>query len=60
MLAATDAGAVVVPASPGFYHRPETVADMVDFMVARVLDHLDVEHALVPRWGAAPEPGEDA
>lgn len=53
MLAATDAGAVVVPASPGFYHRPETVADMVDFMVARVLNLLGIEQSLLPAWGGA-------
>jgi 4-hydroxy-3-polyprenylbenzoate decarboxylase len=51
MLTLTRAGAVVMPASPGFYHRPRTVDDLVDFIVARVLDHLGVEHSLVPRWG---------
>ena len=56
MLTLTRAGAVVMPASPGFYHRPTSIDDLVDFVVARVLDHLEVEHALVPRWGA--EPGE--
>jgi len=50
MLRVTRAGAVVLPAAPGFYHRPRTVAQLVDFVVARVLDHLGVEHALVPRW----------
>ena len=52
MLSLTRAGAVVMPASPGFYHRPRRVEDLVDFIVARVLDHLGVEHALVPRWGS--------
>lgn len=52
MLTITRAGAVVLPASPGFYHRPTSVDDLVNFVVARVLDHLDVEHDLVPRWGA--------
>ena len=52
MLTLTRAGAVVMPASPGFYHRPTSIDDLVDFVVARVLDHLGVEHALVPRWGA--------
>ena len=56
MLTLTRAGAVVMPASPGFYHRPTSIDDLVDFVVARVLDHLGVEHTLVPRWGA--EPGE--
>jgi 4-hydroxy-3-polyprenylbenzoate decarboxylase len=51
MLSLTRAGAVVMPASPGFYNRPRTVDDLVDFVVARVLDHLGVEHSLVPRWG---------
>ena len=56
MLALTRAGAVVLPASPGFYHRPNTIDDLVNFVVARVLDHLGVEHSLVPRWGS--EAGE--
>lgn len=51
MLRATRAGAVVLPASPGFYHRPKSIDDLVDFVVARVLDHLGVEHALGKRWG---------
>ena len=44
-------GATVLPASPGFYHRPQSVDDMVDFIVARLLDQLGVPQALVPRWG---------
>ncbi len=51
MLRVTRAGAVVLPASPGFYHRPASVAELVDFVVARVLDHLGVENTLAPRWG---------
>ena len=51
MLRVTRAGAVVLPASPGFYHRPSSIGDLVDFVVARVLDHLGVEHELVQRWG---------
>lgn len=50
MLRVTDAGAIVLPASPGFYHRPETVDELVDFMVARALDHLGLEHAVGTRW----------
>jgi flavin prenyltransferase len=50
MLRLTRAGAVVLPASPGFYHRPGRVADLVDFVVGRVLSHLDVAHALGPTW----------
>lgn len=53
LLRVTRAGAVVLPASPGFYHRPHRIEDLVDFVVARVLDHLQVEHALVARWGAS-------
>jgi len=46
-----DAGAVILFAAPGFYHGAETVQDLVDFVVARCLDQLGVEHALVRRWG---------
>jgi 4-hydroxy-3-polyprenylbenzoate decarboxylase len=51
MLRLTRAGAVVLPAAPGFYNRPETVQELVDFIVARVLDQLGVDHALSRRWG---------
>lgn len=51
LLTASQAGATVMPASPGFYHRPATVDELVDFMVARVLDHLGLAQTLVPRWG---------
>jgi len=50
MLKLSRMGAVIMPANPGFYFAPEKVEDLVDFMVARVLDHLGVEHTLVPRW----------
>src|SRR5438034_1817861 len=50
MLRLTRAGAIVMPASPGFYHRPTQIADLVDFMVARMLDQLGVEQTLVSRW----------
>ena len=50
MLAAEDAGATILPACPGFYHNPETIDDLVDMVVARVLDHLGVKHTLVKRW----------
>jgi 4-hydroxy-3-polyprenylbenzoate decarboxylase len=46
MLAAREAGATIMPASPGFYNQPETIDDLVDMVVARVLDHLGVEHSL--------------
>jgi flavin prenyltransferase len=51
MLKLAQAGAVILPPNPGFYHHPQTVEDMVDFVVARILDHLEVGHALMPRWG---------
>lgn len=51
MLTLSRLGAVIMPASPGFYHGPESVQDMVDFVVARILDHLDVPHDLVKPWG---------
>jgi 4-hydroxy-3-polyprenylbenzoate decarboxylase len=54
MLRVTRAGAVVMPAAPGFYHRPKTIDELVDFIVARVLDHLHVENTLAPRWGTEP------
>ena len=52
MLKLSRAGAVILPPSPGFYGHPRTIEDLVDFVVARVLDQLGVEHALGPRWGA--------
>jgi len=60
MLKLARAGAVILPPAPGFYDRPQTVAELVDFVVARVLDQLGVAHALGPRWGEAriaPGPG---
>ena len=51
MLRLTRMGAVIMPASPGFYHNPQSLNDLVDFMVARILDHLDLPQTLVPRWG---------
>jgi 4-hydroxy-3-polyprenylbenzoate decarboxylase len=51
MLRLARAGAVIMPAAPGFYHRPESVGDLVDFMVARVMDHLRLEQTLLPPWG---------
>lgn len=50
MLRLARAGAVILPPSPGFYHHPQTVADLVDFVVARVLDQLALPHQLMPRW----------
>ena len=54
MLEVTTAGAVVLPAAPGFYHRPTTIDQLVDFIVARILDHLEVPQQLAPRWGDQP------
>jgi 4-hydroxy-3-polyprenylbenzoate decarboxylase len=46
-----EAGATILPANPAFYHRPESVDQVIDFIVARILDHLVVPHALMARWG---------
>lgn len=51
MLRLARAGAVIMPANPGFYFRPTRIEEIVDFMVARVLDHLGVEHSVGTRWG---------
>ncbi len=51
MLKLSRAGAVILPPSPGFYHQPQRIEDLVDFVVARILDRLGVAHALMPRWG---------
>ena len=51
MTAVTRAGAVIMPATPGFYHRPDSINDLVDFIVARILDHVGIEHRLGKRWG---------
>ena len=44
-------GVTIIPAAPGFYHKPQRIEDLVDFMVARILDHLNIEHNLTKRWG---------
>lgn len=51
MLKLSRMNAVILPANPGFYHRPQSVEDIIDFIVARILDQLGVEHALMARWG---------
>ncbi len=51
MLKLARLGVVIMPASPGFYNRPEKVEDLVDFMVSRVLDHLGIDSDLAKRWG---------
>lgn len=53
MLKLARGGAVILPPAPGFYGNPQTIAELVDFIVARILDQLGVSHTLGPRWGAA-------
>lgn len=50
LLTVTEAGAIVLPAAPGFYHRPTEVQQLVDFIVQRVLDHLELRVDIAPRW----------
>jgi 4-hydroxy-3-polyprenylbenzoate decarboxylase len=59
MLRLSRAGAVILPANPGFYHHPDSVEDLVDFVVARVLDLLRVQHRLMPRWGEKPSDAQE-
>jgi flavin prenyltransferase len=54
LLALSRAGAIVVPACPSFYGKPGTVQDAVDTVIARVIDHLGIDHRIGTRWGAAP------
>ena len=51
MLKLAQLGVTILPANPGFYQAPKTIDDLVDFVVARILDHLEIEHTLLPRWG---------
>jgi 4-hydroxy-3-polyprenylbenzoate decarboxylase len=51
MLKLARMGVTILPASPGYYHRPEKIEQLVDFVVARILDHLGIAHQLLPRWG---------
>ena len=51
MLTLSKMNAVILPANPGFYHRPQSVEDIIDFIVARILDQLGVQHELTARWG---------
>ncbi len=51
MLRLAEAGAIVLPAMPGFYHNPVTIHDLIDFVVGRICDHLRIEHTLFTRWG---------
>lgn len=54
MLTLSRLGVVILPAAPGFYHQPASIDDLVDFIVARILNQLGIEHRLMPRWGEAP------
>lgn len=56
MLRLSRMGVVILPPNPGFYHHPRSVDDLVDFVVARILDQLGVVHTLMARWGAVEEP----
>lgn len=56
LLALARAGAVIMPANPGFYGRPQRVDDLVDFVVSRILDHLGIDNRLVARWGRRDDP----
>jgi 4-hydroxy-3-polyprenylbenzoate decarboxylase len=51
MVKVTRAGAIVLPAMPGWYHRPRQLRDLIDFVVGRICDQLEIQNALVPRWG---------
>ena len=55
MLRLARAGAVILPPNPGFYHHPQDINGVVDFVVARILDQLGVAHQLMARWGEKPE-----
>ena len=51
MLTLSQMGVTVMPAAPGFYHQPQSINDLIDFMVGRMLDHLSIEQSIMPRWG---------
>ncbi len=55
MLRAHEAGATIMPASPGFYHHPQTIEDLTTFIAGRVLDHLGIERPDSPRWEGRPD-----
>lgn len=56
MLKLARMGVVILPPNPGFYHQPQSLSDLVDFVVAKILDQLGVEHRLVERWGGVALP----
>jgi 4-hydroxy-3-polyprenylbenzoate decarboxylase len=51
MLKLSKMGSVILPANPGFYNKPQNLGDLIDFLVARILDHVGIEHKLQPKWG---------
>jgi 4-hydroxy-3-polyprenylbenzoate decarboxylase len=51
MLSLSQIGVTIMPAAPGFYHQPESINDLIDFMVGRLLDHLNIAQTIMPRWG---------
>ena len=51
MLSLSQIGVTIMPAAPGFYHQPQSINDLIDFMVGRLLDHLNIEQTIMPRWG---------
>ncbi len=51
MLKLSQMGATIMPAAPGFYHQPQSINDLVDFVVARILDHIGIDQTMMPRWG---------
>ncbi|MFO7909959.1 UbiX family flavin prenyltransferase [Vreelandella aquamarina] len=53
MLTLSRMGVVILPAAPGFYHQPSCIEDLIDFIVARILNQLQISHNLMPRWGEA-------
>lgn len=59
MLKLSQLGVTMMPAAPGFYHQPQSIADLVDFVVARILDHLGVEQSIMARWGYQSKPGSE-
>jgi 4-hydroxy-3-polyprenylbenzoate decarboxylase len=52
MLKLAKLGVTILPANPAFYNKPKEINELVDFIVARILDHLSIEHQLAPRWGS--------
>lgn len=55
MLKLSRLGVTIMPAAPGFYHQPQSIDDLIDFVVARILDHLGLEQKIQPKWGYGEE-----